>query len=50
MYGFTIIVEVDSTKVKLRVWDKTGNENISYNAKGFYGGSHAIMLAFDLTN
>lgn len=41
---------VDSTRVKLQVWDTVGQERFRSIATSFIRGSHAILLVYDVTN
>lgn len=43
------VIEVESEKVKLNVWDTAGTEAFSSIARSYYRSSAGVLLVFDLT-
>jgi small GTP-binding protein len=46
----TKMVNVDNTKIKLQLWDTSGQERYRTITKNYYKGAHAIVFVFDVTN
>eukprot|EP01041_Mallomonas_annulata_P002539 gene2539-4950_t len=42
-------VDVDGQVINLQVWDTAGQEHFHRITQAYYGGSHAIMLVFDIS-
>ena len=46
----TKVVHLPSGNVKLSIWDLAGQDHFKPVRRGFYGGSRATALVFDVTN
>ena len=43
-------IELDSKKIKIQLWDTTGQERFRTIAPLYLRGSHGIVLVYDITN
>jgi len=41
---------LDSIKIKLQIWDTSGQERFDSDIKSYYKGTHGIILTFDLSD
>ena len=44
------IIMIDNTKVKLKIWDTTGQERFKTLTSQYYNGADGALLIFDVTN
>lgn len=44
------IIEIDDKKIKLQIWDTTGNERFRPMLNFYLGESNGIIIMFDITN
>ncbi|KAF2075634.1 hypothetical protein CYY_003057 [Polysphondylium violaceum] len=42
-------IEIDSTKIKLEIWDTAGQESFRSITTNYYRGSHIALLVYDIT-
>jgi len=46
----TLLMDIDSSKVRLQIWDTAGQEKYSSISKSYYRNAMGVLLVFDLTN
>ena len=46
----TKIVPINNAKIKLHIWDTAGTESFRSVTKGYYKGSIAALVVYDITN
>ncbi|KAH0791350.1 ras-related protein Rab-14-like [Histomonas meleagridis] len=43
-------IDIESTKIKLQIWDTAGQEKFRSITRAYFRGSTAVFLVFDVTN